>query len=185
VRSVGIAQRLVHDRLRAIMVALESRQPRRPPWTLAICPSGVDYAADGEGSTEAIIVAVDPGRGLRLQPPQGSAFEAELIERLSGYDQALFDLARSLAVECADGYPNGPLFWNGMASTFIEGLLVQHTAKFKGLPRGPVGEASPRPSQGLRRYPYAISASRRRCAGQDRRSQPRFTSRVYLCDRSA
>jgi AraC family transcriptional regulator len=102
---------------------------------LAICPSGADYAAEGEGSVESIIVAVDPGQ-FALAAAEGSAFEAELIERLSGYDQALFDLARSLAVECADGYPNGPLFWNGIASTFIEGLLVRHTAKFKGLPRG-------------------------------------------------
>jgi len=59
-----------------------------------------------------------------------------LIDRLSGYDQALFHLARSLAAECADGFPTGPLFWNGMASTFIESLLVRHTSKFKGLPRG-------------------------------------------------
>jgi AraC family transcriptional regulator len=41
-----------------------------------------------------------------------------------------------LAAECADGYPNGPLFWNGMASTFIEGLLVRHTSKFQSLPPG-------------------------------------------------
>jgi len=51
-------------------------------------------------------VAVDPGR-FALAAAEGSAFEAELIERLSGYDQALFDLACSLAVACADGYPNG------------------------------------------------------------------------------
>jgi AraC family transcriptional regulator len=101
----------------------------------AISPSGADYAADGEGSAESITVAIDPGQ-FALAAAEGSAFEAELIERLTGCDQALFDLARSLAVECADGYPNGPLFWNGMASTFIEGLLVRHTSKFKGLPRG-------------------------------------------------
>jgi AraC family transcriptional regulator len=64
----------------------------------AICP----YAADGEGTTEAIIVAVDPSR-FALAAAEGSAFGAELIDCLSGYDQALFDLARSLAVECEDG----------------------------------------------------------------------------------
>ncbi len=105
------------------------------PGNLAICPAGADYAAESEGSVEATIVAIDPGQ-FALAAAEGSAFEAELIERLSGCDQALFDLARSLAVECADGYPNGPLFWNGMASSFIDGLLVRHTAKFKGLPRG-------------------------------------------------
>ena len=102
---------------------------------VAICPSGADYAADGEGTTEAIIVAVDPGR-FALAAAEGSALGAELIDRLSGYDQALFELARNMAAECADGYPNGPLFWNGLASTFIEGLLVRHASKFKVLPRG-------------------------------------------------
>jgi AraC family transcriptional regulator len=106
---------------------------------VAICPSGADYAADGEGTTEAIIVAVDPSQ-FALAAAEGSAFGAELIDRLSGYDQALFDLARSLAAECADGFPNGPLFWNGMASIFIESLLVRHTSKFKGLPRGRLGK---------------------------------------------
>jgi AraC family transcriptional regulator len=102
---------------------------------VAICPSGADYAADGEGTTEAIIVAVDPSR-FALAAAEGSAFGVELIDRLSGYDLALFDLARSLAAECARGYPNGALFWNGMASTFIDGLLVRHTSNFKVLPRG-------------------------------------------------
>jgi AraC family transcriptional regulator len=106
---------------------------------VAICPSGADYTADSDGTTEAIIVAIDPGQ-FALAAAEGSSFGAELIERLAGYDQALFDLARGLAVECADGYPNGPLFWNGMACTFIEGLLVRHTSKFKGLPRGRLGE---------------------------------------------
>ena len=80
-------------------------------------------------------MAIDPGQ-FALAAAEGSAFEAELIERFSGRDWALFDLARGLAAECADGFPNGPLFWNGMASTFIESLLVRHTSKFKGLPRG-------------------------------------------------
>jgi AraC family transcriptional regulator len=110
-----------------------SHKPSRG--SLAICPAGADYAADGQGSTEAIIVAIDPGQ-FALAAAESSAFKAELmIERFSG-DQALFDLARSLAVECADGYPNGPLFWNDLASTFIDGLLVRHTSKFKRLLRG-------------------------------------------------
>ena len=80
-------------------------------------------------------MAIDPGQ-FALAAAEGSALEAALIERLSGGDRALFNLARSLALECADGYPNGALFWNGMASTFIDGLLVRHTSKFKVLPRG-------------------------------------------------
>jgi AraC family transcriptional regulator len=106
---------------------------------VAICPSGADYTADSEGTAEAIIVAIEPGQ-FALAAAEGCAFGAELIERLAGYDQALFDLARSLAVECADGYPNGPLYWNAMASTFIEGLLGRHTSRFKSLPRGRLDE---------------------------------------------
>jgi AraC family transcriptional regulator len=102
--------------------------------SLAICPAGADYAADGQGSTETIIVAIDPGQ-FALAAAESLAFEAELIERL-GCDWALFDLACSLAVECTGGYPKGPLFWNDMASLFIEGLLVRHTSKFKGPLRG-------------------------------------------------
>jgi AraC family transcriptional regulator len=102
---------------------------------IAICPAGADYSADGDGTTEAIILAIDP-RQFALAAAESAAFGAELIERLSGYDQALFDLARSLVAECADGYSSGPLYWNGMATSFIEGLLVRHTSKFKGLPRG-------------------------------------------------
>jgi AraC family transcriptional regulator len=80
-------------------------------------------------------VAIDPGQ-FAVAAAEGSALGAQLIERFSGCDAALFDLARSLAVECDGGYPNGPLFWNDMASIFIDGLLVRHTSKFKGVPRG-------------------------------------------------
>jgi AraC family transcriptional regulator len=107
--------------------------------SLAISPAGADYTADGQGTTEAIIVAIDPGQ-FALAAAEGSAFEAELIECFSGCDQALFDLACSLAVECAGGYPNGPLFWNGIASTFIDGLLVRHTSNFKSPRRGRLDE---------------------------------------------
>ena len=84
---------------------------------------------------EAIIVAVDP-RQFALAAADSSALDAELAERLSGYDQALFDLARSLAGERAAGHPRGPLLWNDHASGFIDGLLVRHASKFKGLPPG-------------------------------------------------
>ena len=59
-----------------------------------------------------------------------------MIERFTGYDQPLFDLARDLALESANGYPNGPLFWNEIASAFLGGLLVRHTSNFDGRVRG-------------------------------------------------
>lgn len=100
--------------------------------SLAICPAGADYAAEGEGNVEAIMVAIDPGR-FALAATDGSSFRAELIERFSSYDRQLFDLARGLAVECAVGFPNGPLFWNDLASAFIDGLLVRHTSRVREL----------------------------------------------------
>jgi AraC family transcriptional regulator len=109
-----------------------------PSGSLAICPSGSDYRADVDGSGATILVAIDPGR-LALAAAEDLSLEAQLIDRLSGFDQALLDLARGLASEAANGYPNGPLFWNEMASAFIDGLLVRHTARFEGRVRGTLG----------------------------------------------
>jgi AraC family transcriptional regulator len=120
-------------------IADQTLSHRPPLGALAICPAGADYAADSEDGLEATMVAIDPGR-FALAAAEGSAFEANLIERMSTRDQALLDLARGLTAECAGGYPNGPLFWNGLASTFVEGLLVRHTSKFKGAPRGRLDE---------------------------------------------
>ena len=107
--------------------------------SLAICPTGADYCADASGSVEAIVVAIAPGK-LALAAAEDSALDAQLIERLSGYDQTLFDFARDLASECATGYPNGPLFWNEIASAFLGGLLVRHTSNFDGRVRGALGK---------------------------------------------
>ena len=78
-----------------------------PAGSLAICPAGSDCGADAEESVNALLVAIDPGR-FALAAAEDSALEAHLNERLSGYDQVLLDLARTLALESAEGYPNGP-----------------------------------------------------------------------------
>src|SRR5262249_33705995 len=52
-----------------------------PRGSLAICPAGADYTADGHGSAEAIeaiIVAIDPGQ-FALAAAEGSAFEAKCV----------------------------------------------------------------------------------------------------------
>ena len=114
-----------------------SHEPQ--PGSLAICPAGADYCADASGSVEAIVVAISPGK-LALAAAEDSALDAQLIERLSGYDQALLDFARDLASESANDYPNGPLFWNEIASAFLGGLLVRHTSNFDGRVRGALGK---------------------------------------------
>jgi AraC family transcriptional regulator len=52
----------------------------------------------------------------------------------------LLDLARTLALESAEGYPNGPLYWNEVASGFIGGLVARHTSEFESWGRGTLGK---------------------------------------------
>ena len=111
-----------------------------PTGSLAICPAGIDATADTRENVDAIIVAIDlPGR-LALAAAEDSALEARLMERLSGYDRGLFDLARMLAVQSADGYPNGPLCWNEAAGRFIDGLVARHTSGSESRTRGVLGK---------------------------------------------
>ena len=110
-----------------------------PAGSLAICPAGIDSAADAHEDVDALLVAIDPGQ-LALAAAEDLALEAQLTVRLSGHDQALFDLACSLAVESAGDYPNGTLYWNEVASAFIEGLVARHTLAFKSRARGMLGK---------------------------------------------
>jgi AraC family transcriptional regulator len=111
-----------------------------PAGSLAICPAGTDCGADAEESVDALVVAVDP-RQLALTAAEDSALEAQLNERLSGYDEALLDLARTLALESARDYPNGPLYWNEVSIGFIENLVARHTSEPESRTRGTLGKA--------------------------------------------
>jgi AraC family transcriptional regulator len=110
-----------------------------PAGSFSICPAGIDCAADAEESADAILVATDPGQ-LALAAAEDSSLGAQLIERFSGRDQTLLELARTLALESADDYPNGPLFWSEVASGFIDSLLARHTSAFEGGVRGMLGK---------------------------------------------
>src|SRR5262245_121460 len=98
-----------------------------PASSLAICPAGADCAAEAGSSVDTLLIAADPRR-LALAAATDQAGETRLVERLSGQDSGLLELARSLARESAAGYPNGPLLWNEIANRFIDGLLAHHTA---------------------------------------------------------
>jgi AraC family transcriptional regulator len=106
-----------------------------PTGSLAILPAGIDSSADTDESCDTLLIAVEPAR-VALAAAEDSAIEARLIERLSGHDQALLDLARTLVSESVGGYPNGPLFWNEAASGFIDNLIARHTSGFDGRARG-------------------------------------------------
>jgi AraC family transcriptional regulator len=67
-----------------------------PGGSLAICLAGVDCSADAGQSTDAVLVAIDPGY-LALAAAECSALGAQLIERMSGRDAELLQLACILA----------------------------------------------------------------------------------------
>jgi AraC family transcriptional regulator len=48
-----------------------------PAGSLAICPAGIDCAADAEENADALLVAIDPGQ-LALAAGESSALEALL-----------------------------------------------------------------------------------------------------------
>jgi AraC family transcriptional regulator len=127
----------------------DQRLSHRPSaGSLAICPAGADCAADSDRSVDAILVIVDPGR-FSLTAAENSALSAELIARLSGYDQALLKLARKLVSESTSGYPNGPLFWNEAAGRFISDLVDHHSSAVEGDVRGRLGKEA---LKGLKDY---------------------------------
>ena len=101
-----------------------------PTGSLAICPAGFDCAADVEESVDGLLVAIDPG-WFSLVAAEDPALDAQLIGCLFGYDQALLDLARTLALESTADYPNGPLFWNEVAGDFIDNLLARPPQRFR------------------------------------------------------
>jgi AraC family transcriptional regulator len=126
-------------------MGFECRFAGRPIWheppsgRLAIIPAGMDVIADAEETLDAILVAINPSQ-LALAVAEDSAPEAQMIERISGYDQALLDRARTLALETAKGYPRGPLLWNEIASGFIDRLVAHHTCGADARVRGSLGK---------------------------------------------
>jgi AraC family transcriptional regulator len=120
--------------------AARSARQRAPVGSLAICPAGIDCAADAEESANAIVVSVDPGH-LSLAAAEDSILDVRLHERWLSFDQPLFDLARSLMLESARGYPDGALFWNAIANDFIAGLITRHSSEPDSEVRGRLGRA--------------------------------------------
>ncbi len=100
-----------------------------PTGSLAICPAGVEGAADTAHTVDALVVAVDLAR-FSLAAAECSALGSRLDVRLVARDAMLLDVARRLASESDCCYINGPLFWSELAQHFIDGLL----ARFSRLP---------------------------------------------------
>ncbi len=109
-----------------------------PLGMLAIAPAGIDLVVDADRSLDALFVAIDPGP-LALAAAEEQALEVRIIERLKGHDQALLDLARRLALESSDDYPNGAWYWNDVATGFIDRLIDFHTTPAEERGRGRLG----------------------------------------------
>jgi AraC family transcriptional regulator len=107
-----------------------ARTLRHEPTTgsLAVCPADVESVAETEGSVDLLGVAIEPAR-FTFAAAEESTLDARLIERLSGYDATLLELARRLALESAACHPNGPLFWNDVASGFVDRLVDGHASR--------------------------------------------------------
>jgi AraC family transcriptional regulator len=109
-----------------------------PPHSIAICPANVDCAANADGSMDAMIVAIDPGR-FALAAAEESAPGARIMERFAEPDEALLELARTMASESAGGHPNGALFWDNVATDFLANLVARHATHPPGKLRGTLG----------------------------------------------
>jgi len=94
---------------------------------IAICPAGQECSVVADAAADALIVVVKPSR-LALAAAEESAVEAQLMERLQGYDQELLTIAQSLARERASRHPEAPLLWNEMADDFVGRLLSAHSS---------------------------------------------------------
>jgi AraC family transcriptional regulator len=110
-----------------------------PAGSLAICPAGVKTVAEGKGSLDTLLVAIDCSQ-LALAAAEESVLEAQLVGRLTGYDGNLLHLARMLEAESAGDYPNGSLFWHEVASGFLDHLISGHTKEIERKARGMLGK---------------------------------------------
>jgi AraC family transcriptional regulator len=109
----------------------DRRRTHAPPkGTLAICPAGIDCGADGNGSIDIVLIAIDQSQ-LALAAAEESGGYGRLMERFVDRDKALVGLARKLWQETAAGFPNGPLLWSQLAIGFVEGLVDRHTCELE------------------------------------------------------
>jgi len=106
--------------------------------SLAICPAGIDCSAETASSMESLLLVIKPDH-LALAAAEDSALDARLNERLSGYDQKLLGFAQMLALESANGCPNGPLLWNETANGLIGHLVFGHVSTPNTPHRGRLG----------------------------------------------
>ena len=105
---------------------------------LAICPAGIDSSVESDTDMDTLVLAIEPSR-FTLAAAEADAPQAQLNERLSGYDPELFAIAKLLMAETKAGYPNGPLFWSEISDEFMSHLIDGHVSLPTRLSRGAIG----------------------------------------------
>lgn len=95
------------------------------PGSMALVPAGADASAEIEGPVEHLMVRINPKR-IAVAAAERGCMSAGLVDRLSGRDERLLQLAGSLFAEARDGYVNGPLFWNEAADRIVDHLIENH-----------------------------------------------------------
>jgi AraC family transcriptional regulator len=108
--------------------------------SLAICPAGMDCSAETDSGIDVLLIGIAPEK-LALAAAEESALDARLNERLSGGDEKLLGIARLLASESANGYPNGPPLWNEAARRFIGQMVSGHSSVPDTIPRSRLSRA--------------------------------------------
>jgi AraC family transcriptional regulator len=109
--------------------------------TVVICPAGIDCSAESNMDVDLLLLAVEPDR-LRLAAAEDDAPQAQLNERLSGYDDELLAIVKQLVAETTAGYPNGSLFWSEISDDFMSRLVDGHTSMPARLPRGAISTST-------------------------------------------
>jgi AraC family transcriptional regulator len=95
--------------------------------SLAVCPAGIDCSAETNSSIDVLVVVIAPEK-LALAAAEDSALDARLNESMSGCDEKLFSIARLLASESSNGYPNGPSFWNEATGRLVGQVVFGHSS---------------------------------------------------------
>jgi len=93
---------------------------------VGICPAGADTECYGNGTIETLVVSIEPGT-LALAAAEDNVPGMQIVRQPSGEDYELCNIARTLATESAHGFPNGALYWNDVAASFINSFLARHT----------------------------------------------------------
>ncbi len=104
-------------------------------WNVTICPANMPCGAESSGDLETLVLSV-PAQSLAFALADRARPAARLVSCLDGQDDILSGLGQAIAREAAAGFPEGPLWWDGLTDEFIEQLVDHHLSSPSILARG-------------------------------------------------